>query len=40
MLFKEIIVVYTENHTKPRNKNAELLLLNIAGSTPTKVSWK
>jgi hypothetical protein len=36
MLFKEIITVYSENHTKPINKhfgqNAELLILKAGGA--------
>jgi hypothetical protein len=31
-LFKEIIAVYSENYTKPINKNAELLILKSAGT--------
>jgi hypothetical protein len=34
-LFKEIIPVYTENHTKPINtlwKNAELLIIKAGGA--------
>jgi hypothetical protein len=32
MLFKEIIAVYTENHTKPINTNAELLIVESDGT--------
>jgi hypothetical protein len=36
MLFKEIIPVYTENHTKPINKlrwqNAELVIIKAGGT--------
>jgi hypothetical protein len=29
MLFKEIIPVYTQNHTKPISQNAELLIVKV-----------
>jgi hypothetical protein len=32
MLFKEIIVVYSENHTKPINTNSTLLTVEADGS--------
>jgi hypothetical protein len=32
MLFKEIIAVYSENHTDPTNKNAESLIVKAAGT--------
>jgi hypothetical protein len=31
-LFKEIIAVYSDNHTKPINKNVELLIVKAAGT--------
>jgi hypothetical protein len=31
MLFKEIIAVYTEDHTNPSIQNAELLIVKAAG---------
>jgi len=31
MLFKEIIAVYSENHTKPININAALLIVKAGG---------
>jgi hypothetical protein len=30
-LFKEITAPYTENHTEPINKNADLLIVKAAG---------
>jgi hypothetical protein len=33
MLFKEIIAVYSENHTKPINTNWQLLLFVKAGGS-------
>jgi len=32
MLFKEIIAVYSENHTEPIIQNAELLIVKAAGT--------
>jgi hypothetical protein len=32
MLFKEIIAVYSENHTKPYAQNAELLVVKAGGT--------
>jgi hypothetical protein len=32
MLFKEIIDVYSENHTKPINKNTALQIVKTAGT--------
>jgi hypothetical protein len=32
MLFKEIIAVYSEKHTKPISKNAELLIVKADGA--------
>jgi hypothetical protein len=32
MLFKEIIAVYSENNTKPINKNAALLTVKADGA--------
>jgi hypothetical protein len=32
MLFKEVILVYTENHTEPINTNTELLFVKAAGT--------
>jgi hypothetical protein len=36
MLFREIIIVYSENHTKPMNtlcgQNAELLIIKVGGT--------
>jgi hypothetical protein len=32
MLFKEIIAVHIENHTKPINKNADLLIVKAGGT--------
>jgi hypothetical protein len=31
MLFKEVIFLYSENHTKPINKNTELQIAKIGG---------
>jgi hypothetical protein len=32
MPFKEIIAVYNENHTKPINKNAALMIIKAGGT--------
>jgi hypothetical protein len=32
MLFKEVIAVYSENHTKPINTNVALLTVRVDGS--------
>jgi hypothetical protein len=32
MLFEEIIAVYTENHMKPLNKNADLFIVKAGGT--------
>jgi hypothetical protein len=32
MLFKEVITVYTENHTEPIHKNVELVIVKAAGT--------
>jgi hypothetical protein len=32
-LFKEIITVYIENHTKHKNKNADLLIVKAGGTS-------
>jgi hypothetical protein len=32
MLFKEIIHIYTENHMKHINKNADLLIVKAGGT--------
>jgi hypothetical protein len=44
MLFKEIIAVYSENHTKPINtlcgQNIELLNLKVHGAHSYRWAWK
>jgi hypothetical protein len=40
MLFKEIIAVYTENHTKHIIQNAELLIIKAGGGFERLISYK
>jgi hypothetical protein len=43
MIFREIIVVYSENHTKHIGKNAEvfnILILKQMACMVTRLSWK
>jgi hypothetical protein len=40
MLFKEVITVYSENHTKPVHKNVALLTVKADGSYSYRLALK